>query len=195
MSQTNNAMLDMEFLGKPPSARIASIGVQMFNPVTGDMGATFYRRIKWADKNDQLLPMDPSTVEWWLKQEPDAIVEITDSAERVPLFDALVELAEFLKENGGFQVAVWGNGSDCDNVILAGAYESYGLPVPWQFWNSRDCRTVKSMCQDLKGFDPTKQLTFKGVKHHALHDATYQAEWVHFAYRALANLATRNAEK
>lgn len=64
---------------------------------------------------------------------------------------------------------LWGNGSDFDNVILASAYRSCNLEVPWKFWNNRCYRTVKALRPDIK-------IHRSGTYHNALDDAVSQAE-------------------
>lgn len=169
-----DVMLDLEFMGLPPAARMISIGACYFDPKTGEIGDTFYTRVAWAGPEDQTLPMNPSTVNWWLKQEVAATQEVTDPTGRLQLKDALTFFTNFL----GKKVRVWGNGSDCDCVILDAAYKSEGMEVPWKFYNTRDVRTILHVCEEVIGVDPKSLVDFKGTRHHALDDAVYQAQYV-----------------
>lgn len=177
-----NVMLDLEFLGKPPAARIATIGACYFDPASGVIGDTFYRRVEWAD-DTQDLPMDPSTVEWWLKQSAEATTEIISDG-REPLVAALQSFSKFIGR-GGPHVEVWGNGSDCDCVILGEAYKSISIDTPWNFWATRDVRTIVSLVRSIHKVDVKKEVEFTGTPHHALHDAFHQAEYVSLAYQIL----------
>ena len=52
-------------------------------------------------------------------------------------------------------------------VILENAMKQLGLPIPWQFWNVRDARTVYSLYPDL----PKPR-----ASHHALEDCRRQID-------------------
>lgn len=176
-----HVMLDLEFLGKPPLARLATIGAVFFDPTTGELGARFYARVAWTEESDQSLPFEASTVAWWMEQEPAAVAEMVAKNDRHHIGTVLHEFTQFI----GDQAQIWGNGSDCDCVILAGAYKSMCSPVPWAFWNTRDVRTVVQLAKDLRGVDVKKKTQFNGVKHNALDDAIYQAQYVSLAYSLL----------
>lgn len=179
-------MLDLEFLGKPPLARLCTVGAVFFEPSTGEIGAQFYTRVQWAEELDQPLPFDASTVAWWMGQDAAATHEIIDGAKRNTLAEALAGLSGFIEQFCGVKrVQVWGNGSDCDCVILGGAYKSLLMPSPWQFWNTRDVRTIVQLARDLRGVDIKRAVPFQGVKHHALHDAIHQAQYVSHGYQLL----------
>jgi hypothetical protein len=99
---------------------------------------------------------------WWMKQGELARKEIYEAHDE--LVEVLIDFAKWLPDGS----KVWGNGSDFDNVILAAAYAKVGIDCPWQFWNNRCFRTLKSIC-------PIKH-EFKGTAHNALDDAHNQAE-------------------
>ena len=178
-----DVMLDLEFLGKPPAARIATIGAVFFNPVTGERGKEFYALVAWANDNCPAdLPMRPSTVQWWLEQDAEATLEITRKDGRITLFDALTGLAHFIGVGG---VNVWGNGDDCDCVILDSAYAACGLTTPWKFYETRDVRTIAEMLYRTHGIKARDLVPFTGTPHHALHDAIHQADYVSAAWQTM----------
>ena len=178
-----DVMIDLEFLGKPPSARIASIGACEFDIATGEIGRQFYKRVRWADKDDQLLPMCPSTVHWWLQQDRNALTEITDRNHREHLNDALRAFGLWYPE----KATVWGNGDDCDCVIMADAYDNHPIAgkLPWRFFDTRDVRTIVDLCKRVNSVDVKELIPFEGTKHHALHDAIHQAKYVSLAFQML----------
>ena len=55
-------------------------------------------------------------------------------------------------------------------MILGNAFRACGIPVPWNFYDERCYRTLKSLFPQLKAADT------RGTKHNALEDARYQAE-------------------
>jgi len=78
---------------------------------------------------------------------------------------------------------VWGNGATFDITIIENAMDKFKafyshLLPPWKFWQIRDVRTLQDIataagCEDFK-----KTLPFSGIKHDALADAVFQAQYV-----------------
>lgn len=60
-----------------------------------------------------------------------------------------------------------------------------GQPVPWQWWNDRDVRTIVELGKAI-GFDPKRDMPFKGTRHNALDDAIHQAKYVSAIWKKLA---------
>ncbi len=58
----------------------------------------------------------------------------------------LQQLSDFLPKD----VKVWGNGANFDIGILEHAYDQYQIEIPWEFWNVRDCRTIKDMYESQR---------------------------------------------
>jgi len=62
-------------------------------------------------------------------------------------------------------------------------YRSLGKPIPYNFWQVRDSRTLFSVCKE----DPRKKI--QNDLHNALADAYYQSKAIQMAYKELG--ATR----
>jgi hypothetical protein len=54
-----------------------------------------------------------------------------------------------------------------------------GRPIPWNFWQIRDSRTLFSVCKQ----DPRKAI--QNDLHNALADAYYQSKSIQVAYKEL----------
>lgn len=65
-------MIDLETMDNKPTAAITAIGAVLFNPETGEMGETFYRRISLTSSVDYDCTMGADTVLWWLRQSIEA---------------------------------------------------------------------------------------------------------------------------
>jgi len=164
MTKPQHIMLDLETLGTRPGSIVLTIGAVKFD--RGGVRDKFYTAICEADSSANGLSSDPSTVEWWQKQSAEAREAAfagTDS-----LRDALEAFSEFCNKDAPLGVAIWGNGSDFDNVLLEAAYRAVGMEPPWRFTGNRCYRTVKNLFPDV-WVDPV------GTAHNALDDATYQA--------------------
>ncbi len=122
-------------------------------------------------------------LKWWITQSPRA-KDIFNSRDAVTLESALKDFSEFVSQVEN--VCVWGNGSSFDNVILKNSYNKLSMPIPWNFRNDRDVRTIIALAQDISGFDSKKEVVMDGIAHNALDDAIYQAKYVHFAFKSLS---------
>lgn len=165
-----NVMVDLETLSTRPNAAIVSIGAVFFDKDEG-LGEEFECVLDLDYQVKELgRHIAPGTVKWWLDQTADA--KAVFKRPTVGVYQALDYFAMFL---GGpvksIDVKVWGNGASFDNVILGSLYEDAGVAQPWQFWNDRCFRTLKSEARSIM---PPQ---FKGTAHNALADAKHQAEW------------------
>ncbi len=175
-------MIDLETMGTGADAPIMAIGVQVFDPIEGTLGNTFYRGILLASNGDR--PIDPNTVEWWLDQSKSAQGALL-SGERINLACALMELDLFMEAQtrdkwlASKDIQIWSNGPTFDEVIIRHAFGKKRFPV--SFRGSRCCRTMSYIARTA-GLEATPH---SGVAHSALGDATHQAELVIAAFKHL----------
>ena len=166
----NHIMLDLETMGTGPNAAIVAIGAVEFEltKTGGQLGDSFYQCISLESAMATGGQVDASTVLWWLKQSDAARAMFTQ-----PTADhnwALGHFSAWMAQRGETKnLRVWGNGASFDNVILASAYRRAGVPLPWNGFNDRCYRTVKSMHPAA----PALQRT--GTHHNAMGDAISQA--------------------
>ena len=114
------------------------------------------------------------TVNWWSKQPK----EISDEAFSD---DNRISLNEMIKNINKFSVGVdvfWCQGPLFDYAILQDIYKELGHPVPWQYWQIRDSRTLFSLVPR----DINEKRT--GL-HNALEDCFFQAKKVQKVYKQL----------
>ena len=159
---TDRVMLDIETLGTEPGAAILSIGAVRFD--AGELGATFHESIDIVSCEKAGLSIDAETLRWWLEQDDDATDVLTDGH----------DLRHILDEFGGWFAdadEIWANSPSFDCAILEAAYDAVGLEVPWEFWQTRDFRTLKN----LPG---APDIDHDGTEHDALDDAKHQARTV-----------------
>lgn len=163
-----DVMIDLETKGKGAGCIILSIGAVSFSHETG-LGGEFYAVVNQQSCLDIGLTAHPDTVKWWSDQSHEA-KEVLRQSEHAgwPIDHALKSLAAFISQNGNKKIRVWGNGADFDNAILAYAYEACGIQLPWEFYNNRCYRTLKSEHRDVK-------IQRIGTHHNALDDAKSQA--------------------
>lgn len=155
-------MIDIEGLGTGPDTTILTIAAQSFDPFgTGYHDRHYYARITLESQENRSIQQ--STIDWWATQPEEAREEAFGEDNRIPLDQALDELAKFIWQSK----LIWANGPTYDMNIIEHAYKSYGKSIPWQFYHVRDARTVYSLWPDLPK-PPTS--------HHALEDCKRQID-------------------
>jgi len=160
-------MIDLETLATVPESHILSIGVVDMN----NHDHTFYHTVEGKGQNRY---SDFSTMKWWMKQSRDAQLSATSREHVLELPVMLHALSSFIREHK--LTHPWSNGSCFDIIILENAYRQHDIPIPWDFWNIRDTRTIYDMANRIigKNLKPVRE----GTYHNALDDAIFQSQWV-----------------
>jgi hypothetical protein len=169
-----DVMLDLETWGMTPGCALRSIGAVCFDQNTDETGPEFYSNVIGGQID---LNFEQDTVEWWDNQSDDAqYALLTDT---LPLVTAVQSFREWFNSvNGG---NIWSRGAAFDVPALAVAMASVGVNPPWHYRDVRDTRTLYALAK----FDPSVIPNKKGIHHHALHDAKFQAMCVQMAIRSL----------
>lgn len=169
-------MIDLETIDTAPTAGILSIGIVAFNPDTGELGPTLYRRLGY-DQARMYGTESADTLQWWSRQNPATRSEAFTAEHDATI--AAFEVAEFIRHTAG----VWGNGATFDITITEHWLNVLGAGVPYRYGMSRDCRTVEELARYI-GIT-RKQFIRRGDHHNALDDAIYQAEYISGMWRGL----------
>jgi len=170
---TKHLMVDLETMAVSPNAVILSLGAVHFNPYGNGYGDKLYFRINIDDQDALGREVDPNTITWWSQQDPIVMEEAFSPDNRISLVDAIDQFHKFAWGCDAF----WAHGSIFDIVIIENIYKQLGKPVPWQYWQIRDTRTLFDL-----GVDPDMP---KGGKHDALQDAIRQSVGVQTVYAKL----------
>jgi exodeoxyribonuclease VIII len=182
-------MIDLETMGRTPTAAIVAIGAVKFDPFEGVSDARenrFYRIVDLDSSIRAGLTVDGSTLSWWLKQSETARAEVARQP-RAPLDQALADFAQFFIAGGGHTI-VWAQGADFDIAILRVAFAAVNIARPWEYNNVRDSRTIFDAARLLGLPVPKIELPGIGYDHNAAHDATLQAHRVVATFRTLRAL-------
>lgn len=166
-------MVDMETMAVTPNAVVLSLGAVHFNPYGSGYSDKIYFRINIDDQDALNREVDPSTLDWWSKQDPAIMEEAFSPDNRISLVDAMDQFHKFAWGCDKF----WSHGATFDLVIIENIYRQLNKPLPWNYWQLRDTRTLFDL-----GFDPDMPT---GSKHDALQDAIRQAVGVQNMYRKL----------
>lgn len=154
-------MLDLETLGNKPGSVIVAIGAVKFT--AAEIVDEFSIVIDPRSCEQWGLKLDADTVMWWLQKSEPARQKVCGRG--CVLLEALSQFRHWLVDP---EAAVWGNGSEYDNVLLAAAYAAVQTSAPWKYYNNRCYRTLKQLCPQVPFQKPE-------VAHDALEDARAQA--------------------
>ena len=166
-------MVDMETMAVSPSAVVLTLGAVHFNPYGNGYSDKLYLRFDLDDQDKLGREIDPNTLDWWAKQDPAIMEEAFSAENRTPLADAIDQFHKFAWGCDAF----WSHGATFDLIIIENLYRQLNRPLPWNFWQLRDTRTLFDL-----GYDADMP---KGGLHDALQDAIRQSVGVQNIYAKL----------
>jgi hypothetical protein len=159
--EIEQVMLDIETMSTQPNAVIVSIGATKFSLSKGIID-TLSVNIDPADSRKYGLHICSETVDWWKKQDKDAIAAWRTNPQS--LKNALNTFTEFY---GSKSITIYGNSANFDVSILESSYKALNISVPWKFRDITDYRTICKLFPDV-------EVEYSGIKHGALSDAINQ---------------------
>lgn len=170
---TIHAMIDLETLHTTPQAAVLTVGGVKFDPNNeSEPHSEFYYKL---DLDSQERDVSDDTIAWWGQQDSKVQEEAFSPEGRVHIDEFLDSLPKWMV---GVDV-LWGHGYGFDITIIEDMLRQRGKPIPWQFWQVKDSRTLFSCCK----VDPRKAM--QTDLHNALADAYFQAKSVQVAYKEL----------
>mgnify|MGYP003333511160 FL=1 len=168
-------MLDIETLGWHTDTVVCTLGAVKFNPYTlEEPHSGIYFRLDIDEQLNLGRSTDADTLEWWGKQPQEIREEALSEFNRQSVAQGLADLNKILVGVKN----IWCQGPHFDITILESLYRQSGRPVPWNFWQIRDSRTLFS----LKG-DPRSEMRLDA--HNALADCYFQAIAVQKVFKKL----------
>jgi exodeoxyribonuclease VIII len=173
---SDNIMLDLETLGVTPDSVILTIGAVKFDPfdINSEPGLNpLYLRLNVDQQTALDRIIDPATIQWWGKQSAESQEEAFSEENRIDLDDFTAQINKYIVGAD----KIWSQGS-FDFTILENLYRMLGKPIPWQYWQIRDSRTIMDL-----GDDSIK--TTNKDAHNALADSYVQAKSVQAIYNQL----------
>lgn len=161
-----HCMIDLETLSQEPTAAVISIGACMFDN-TGILD-TFKVNIKPESAKAFGMIISKDTIDWWLKQSPEARAATLEK--NVAADFGLAQFVKWYSERKPSHI--WALGTYFDITILEHALKCVKLDIPWKYWEVNDCRTIFNMF----GINTKDLHKAAGSMHHnALDDARVQA--------------------
>lgn len=165
-------MVDIESMGTNPEAPVVAIGAVAFDLVAMEIGPQFYTNIDLESSMALGAKPDAGTIMWWLTQTEQARLRITQGF-RPTVGEALGNFTLWLNDHTTERNyrRIYSCGPDFDVTLLAQHYRLVMHELPWQYWNSRDYRTIRDLWRDIA--DTVQR---NGTHHNALDDALHQVE-------------------
>ncbi len=165
-------MIDLETLSTTPDAVILTVGGVKFDPTTQMQPYNdLYFRLDVDSQTAMGRNVQQNTLDWWAKQPTEIAEEALGEKDRISIEDACQKINKF-----GVGVDVfWCQGPLFDYAILQNLYAQLGKPLPWNYWQIRDSRTLFSLV-------PRETEKRQGL-HNALEDCKFQAKKVQKVYR------------
>ncbi len=172
-----HGMIDLETLDVQPSATVLSLGAVKFDPLSdSEPHSELYFKISIDDQDRLGRTVSDKTIEWWGQQDPKIMEEAFDQSnpnEVMTVEQALTSLNRWVV---GVD-EIWAQGYGFDITMLEDMYRSVGKPIPWQFWQISDARTITKRMPK----DPRKDMQTN--LHNALADAYFQAKSVQIMFK------------
>jgi len=178
MSQ--DLMLDLETLDTGPTSVVLTFGAVKFDKFSEkdpDDSSAIYLRLDMDEQSALGRTINPDTIEWWGKQSKESQEEAFSEENRISLEDFTTQLNKYIVGVND----IYAHGTTFDIVILENLYRMLGKPIPWNYWQIRDSRTLFSLIGDPR---PKNNLD----AHNALADAYHQARGVQQVFKELGML-------
>ena len=167
-------MIDLETLSTNPNAVVLTVGAVKFDPHTQmKLYDEMYFRVDVDSQTALGRHVMQKTLDWWGQQPNEVANEALSDSNRIQLQDVLKNINKF---SVGVDV-FWCQGPLFDYAILQNLYTQMEQPVPWQYWQIRDSRTLFNLV-------PRESEKRIGL-HNALEDCKFQARKVQKVYRQL----------
>lgn len=175
----NHIMIDIETLGRRNDAAIREVGLVAFKE-DGTIIDSVQLTVSHEAWNAHYRTFSGETIQWLLSQHTINIEANCQS------YEVLTEsIDKFFIEYNGKETRVWSKGH-MDLEVIKDLYEELGKPLPWEYWQPRDLRTILDLVPLIKKPVPNAQ------PHRAVGDAIYQVNQLCIA---LPLLMSKNHEK
>ncbi|MGS3390756.1 3'-5' exonuclease [Citrobacter portucalensis] len=118
-------MIDIEAMDDKPTAAITAIAAIFFNPETGEVGKTFYRRISLDDAMSNGGTVSAEAIEWWLRQSSEIRCQLLDD-DCQDLELAICDFYAFVNENADpSTVKLWNGCPSLHSSVLRHALNKF----------------------------------------------------------------------
>ncbi|MGC6029851.1 3'-5' exonuclease [Enterobacter kobei] len=167
----NHLMIDIEAMDEKSTAAITAIAAIFFNPETGEIGKTFYRRICLTDAMSHGGTVSAEAILWWLRQPSEMRCLLLDNdCQDIEL--AMCDFYEFVNENANPQtVKLWNGCPSLHSSVLRNCLSKFSGQC-FIYGNEQSVITMVELAESLGlNMETIIPYTFpRNAYNHAIHN-------------------------
>ncbi|WP_370608015.1 3'-5' exonuclease [Citrobacter meridianamericanus] len=164
-------MIDIEGMDEKSTAAITAIAAIFFNPETGDVGKTFYRRISLYDAMSNGGTVSAEAIEWWLRQPSEVRCQLLDDdCQDIEL--AVCDFYDFVNKNmTPLATKLWCGCPSLHGNIVRHVLNKY-TGMGFEYGNEQSVVTMVELAKSLGlNMDAIIPYTFtRNAHNHAIHN-------------------------
>lgn len=180
-------MIDIEAMDDKPTAAITAIAAAFFNPETGEVGKTFYRRISLDDAMKNGGTVSAEAITWCLKQSSETRSNLLyDDCQDIDL--AVCDFYDFVNTNmNPFEVKVWHGCPSLRSAILRTAMNKF-VGECFEYGSEQSVVTVNELAMSL-GLNMDSIIPCSGLRN-AYEQIIYNIKLVSYVWMYLVKIAS-----
>lgn len=138
-------MIDIESSSSRPNAQILCISAVQFNEFDITPNYLNYPILDILVNIDEQKERDvqQEVIDWWAKRDKKVKDKIFGDKNRISVDSSLDQLTKFIWGSE----RIWCQGTSFDIPILTNIYEERNKPLPWQYWQVKDVRTIIGLAE------------------------------------------------
>lgn len=180
-------MINLEAMDENATAAITAIAGIFFDPESGEIGKTFYRRISLEDAMNNGGTVSAKAIEWWLRQHSVVRCQLLDDdCQDIEL--AICDFYSFVTENADPTVVkVWSKCPSLQASVLRHALNKFTGPC-YAYGNEQSVTTIIELAETL-GLN-MKTIIPYGLVHNAYNNAMNDIQIISYVSMYLTKVAS-----
>lgn len=141
-------MIEIEAMDDKPTAAILAVAAAFFNPKTGEVGKTFYRRISLDDAIKNGGTVSAEMIAWYLKQSADTREKLlSEHCQDTEM--AMYDFFDFVNTNmTPLAIKVWYGCPSLRSAVLRTAMNRFG-GEGFEYGNEQSVVTINELAKSL----------------------------------------------
>ncbi|MEG5901153.1 3'-5' exonuclease [Enterobacter bugandensis] len=164
-------MIEIEAMDDKPTAAVTAIAAIFFNPETGEVGKTFYRRVSLDDAMSNGGTVSAAAIKWWLQQPSEERDQLLfEDCQDIEL--AVCDFYDFVNKNmTPLATKLWCGCPSMHGNILRHVLDKY-TGMSFEYGNEHSVVTMVELAKALGlNMDAIIPYTFtRSAYNHAIHN-------------------------
>ncbi|EMQ2222828.1 3'-5' exoribonuclease [Citrobacter freundii] len=180
-------MIDIEGMDEKSTAAITAIAAIFFNPETGEVGKTYYRRISLDDAMKNGGTVSAKAIEWWLQQSEEEREQLLDEdCQDIEL--AVCDFYDFVTMNTQPEtIKLWCGCPSLHSPVLRNALNKFADQC-FDYSNEQSVITMVELASTL-GLNMEKIIPYTFTRN-AYNHAIHNIKIVSYVYSYLIKIAS-----